>query len=83
MKNILAALAVALLAGACTMPNDETTRVLKMHGYKNIEVGGITWFSCAEDDHWGRKFKATNHAGLPVEGYVCGRFFGKGSTLRF
>jgi len=58
-------------------------RTLRDSGFTDIQTTGYSWFECGEDDTTHTGFRATNPAGLVVEGTVCCGLVFKGCTVRF
>lgn len=81
MKKVMLLLAVAMLMGGCTKP-EQATQVLQAQGYKDIEITGYNVFGCDEKDTFHTGFTATSPNGTRVSGTVCSGIL-KGATVRF
>ena len=83
MKNLSKLLIAGsmLLLAACT-DKPGAYKALDDLGFKNIDVGGYSWFMCDKNDTFHTKFTAVNANGKPVSGAVCSGWL-KGNTIRF
>ena len=78
---IIAIMLILLSLSSCTRPKS-AERILISAGYHPIEVGGYSFFSCSEDDHFATKFKAYSpDSSRIVTGAVCQGWL-KGGTIR-
>lgn len=73
--------ACALLASGCTVRESTAMRALHGAGYKQVHLGGYSWFGCSDEDDFSRKFTAVGADGKPVKGVVCSGVM-KGTTVR-
>lgn len=80
MKQLVAVMVVASVLTGCT-DSKGTRRALEAAGYSHIEVGGYSWFGCADKDSFATKFKAIGPSGKQVSGAVCSGWL-KGNTIR-
>lgn len=81
-KNLLFALAGALLLSGCTTDHDETRNAAQALGLRDVVAGDLDPLKCGQDDKIGRSFTATNVNGDRVHGVVCCGI-AKGCTVRF
>jgi hypothetical protein len=58
--------------------------IVESHGYKDVGVLGLAWFSCTDRDSIfkSRKFIATTTSDLPVSGSVCCGWFTRDCYMR-
>lgn len=87
MKKLVSALALAFSLtslAACSVPVEDTRRVVAGQGYKDVVVGSRRWVftGCSKDDELNRSFTATDQSGNRVTGVVCGGIFFKSYTVR-
>lgn len=82
MKKTLLILGLMVLA-SCT-DEDGSMRALRSAGYRNIQLGGHSFFGCSDDDGASNKFTAIGADGRMVTGQVCcgGPMSFKGCTIR-
>lgn len=80
MKPLLFALAVLGLSG-CTKP-DSARKLLEREGFTDIQITGLRFFGCSEDDWFKTGFKAKKN-GQGATGVVCAGLLFKGATVRF
>ena len=92
MKNLakkfalvaVAATALMSMTGCAENP-DKVKNTLEAEGYTSIEVKGIGWTGCGDDDDFTTKFTAVNPTKtMQVDGVVCTSMgpFSKGATVR-
>ena len=79
MNRYLIIFAAVILSGCTDAP--EAKRTLGAMGFKEVEVTGYNFFSCAKDDGWKTGFSAIAPSGDRVNGTVCSGAF-KGATVR-
>ncbi|QPI17910.1 hypothetical protein POP12_118 [Pectobacterium phage POP12] len=69
--------------GELLTDTQNSERILKSHGYTNIQFTGYSPFSCSEDDWTSTGFVATTPNGYQVQGTVCAGLLFKDATIRF
>lgn len=79
MKKLLIVTTLVGLAG-CSDPAG-ARKALEGAGYTDIEITGVAWTGCGQDDYEETGFKAKGPSGKQVEGAVCSGW-PKGSTIR-
>jgi hypothetical protein len=78
---VLALIASVFLSGCFPMSDSAATHALDNQGFTEINLEGMAFFGCSEDDYFRKKFTAKNVNGRSVSGVVCGGFL-KGATVR-
>ena len=63
--------------------SENTKRILKSQGYKNIKITGYRFYSCSDDDLYHTGFEAKSPRGDIITGTVCRGFWFKNSTIKF
>jgi hypothetical protein len=79
MKRLMI-IAALLVLSACS-DADGARKALEGAGYTDIEITGVAWTGCGQDDYETTSFKAKGPTGKSVEGAVCGGW-PKGATIR-
>lgn len=75
-------LSVCWMAASCDVSDDETSRVLRAHGFTDVKTHGHAFFACSKGDTFATEFSAKNAQGQPVSGAVCCGLL-KSCTVRF
>lgn len=61
---------------------EETTKVLQISGYKNVEIVGWGAFKGEKGDWYSTEFKAISPSGIPCSGTVTSGLWFKSNTIR-
>lgn len=67
----------------CSGDADHARTLIESSGFRDVNIGGPSRWSCGGDDTFSNTFTARGGAGRRVEGVVCCGFLTKACTIRF